>query len=161
MAETQEQMRPTRPTDGPAPSTAAARTTSQPVVDVEHTDAIVTDPFARRRALTRKLMEAIYLLFWVVNALIGIRVILRALGANPESAFAAFTYRVSAPFLTPFVGLFSPTQVNGGVLEWHAIVAIIVYALVAWILARLVWLVLGETRHALRTHASSVDTEAP
>ena len=147
MAETQEQMRPTRPTDGPAPSTAAARTTSQPVVDVEHTDAIVTDPFARRRALTRKLMEAIYLLFWVVNALIGIRVILRALGANPESAFAAFTYRVSAPFLTPFVGLFSPTQVNGGVLEWHAIVAIIVYALVAWILAAMT----AAARKAART----------
>lgn len=42
-----------------------------------------------------------------------------------------------------------------------AIVAIIVYALVAWILARLVWPVLGETRFALRSHASSVATEAP
>jgi hypothetical protein len=160
MARTDEQLRSTRPNVEPAPSVATARPESRPAVEVEHADAIITDPFARRRALTDKLVEAIYLLFGVVNALIGMRVILRALGANPESPFAAFVYWVSAPFLTPFVGLFPPTPLDGGVLEWHAIVALIVYALVAWILARLVWLLLGETRYALRARTSSIDTDA-
>jgi hypothetical protein len=161
MARTDEQLRATRPTVEPAPAATDVRPATRPAVDVAHVDAIVTDPFARRRALTHKLVEAIYLLFGIVNALIGIRFILRALGANSANAFAAFVYRASAPFLAPFVGLFPAAQLDGGILEWHAIVAIIVYALVAWVLARLIWLILGETRYALRAHETSVDAEAP
>jgi hypothetical protein len=133
---------------------------SEPGVAAEHVDAVVTDPYAKRRATAYKVRQAIYLIFGIVQGLIAIRFILRALGANPEAGFASFINGVTAPLLVPFVGLFRPVALNGMVLELHSIVAIIVYALLAWVLAKLAWLLLGETRRGVRTHSSSVDTDA-
>jgi len=45
------------------------------------------------------------------------------------------------------------------VLEWHSLVAILVYALIAWVLAEIVWLLLGETRTGVRTQTTRVDTD--
>jgi hypothetical protein len=38
-------------------------------------------------------------------------------------------------------------------------VAIVVYGLVAWGLAKLAWLLLGETRSGVRTQSRTVDTD--
>ena len=108
-----------------------------------------------------KVRQAIYLLVGIIEGLIAIRVVLRLLGANPDAGFAAFVYGVTAPLLAAFVGLFGTPQYNGSVLELHAIVAIIVYALLAWVLAKLAWLVLGETRSGVRTSTGRIDTDMP
>ena len=44
-------------------------------------------------------------------------------------------------------------------LEIEALVAIVVYGLVAWGLAKLAWLLLGETRSGVRTQSKTIDTE--
>ena len=136
-------------------------THAEPAVAAEHVEAVATDPYAPRRGTAYKVRQAIYLLFGIIEGLIAIRFVLRLLGANPDAGFAAFVYGVTAPFLAPFVGLFGTPQYNGSVLELHSIVAIVVYALLAWVLAKLAWLLLGETRSGVRTSASRVDTEAP
>ena len=46
------------------------------------------------------------------------------------------------------------------VLELESIVAIVVYGLVAWGLAKLAWLLLGETRSGVRTQSRTVDTDS-
>jgi len=136
-------------------------THAEPGVAAEHVEAVATDPYAHRRGAAHKARQAIFLLFGIIEGLIAIRVVLRALGANPDAGFAAFVYGATAPFLAPFVGLFGTPQNNGSVLELHAIVAIVVYALLAWVLAKLAWLVLGETRSGVRTHTSRVDSDIP
>ncbi|MBA3445872.1 MAG: YggT family protein [Gemmatimonadales bacterium] len=136
-------------------------TRTEPAVATEHVETVATDPYAPRRGAASKVRQAIYLIFGIIEGLIAIRFVLRALGANPDAAFAAFVYGATAPFLVPFVGLFGTPQYNGSVLELHAIVAIVVYALLAWVLAKLAWLLLGETRSGVRTHASRVDTDVP
>jgi uncharacterized membrane protein len=138
-----------------APSERGTRT----VVAAEHTEAVVSDPYAHRRGIAFKVSQAIYLLFGIVEALIVIRFVLRLLGANAEAGFASFIYRTSTPLVAPFVGLFGTPQFNGMVLELEAIVAIIVYGLVAWGLAKLAWLLLGETRSSVRTRSRTVDTD--
>jgi len=55
----------------PAPSVATDRT---------HTS--ITDPYAGRRATSMKLSRAIYLIFGLIEALLAIRFVLKALGAN-------------------------------------------------------------------------------
>ena len=129
-------------------------------VGVEQVESVVTDPYAQRRGTAYKVRQGIYLIFGIIEGLIAIRFVLRALGANPQAGFASFVYGITAPLLTPFVGLFGTPQSNGSVLELHAIVAIIVYALVAWGLAKVAWLLLGETRSGVRARSSSVDTDA-
>ena len=83
---------------------------------------------------------------------------LHALGANPQAGFAQLIYGLTAPLVAPFAGLFGNPQAGGSVLELHSIVALVVYALVAWLLAKLVWLLFGETRSAVKTTSSSVET---
>ena len=136
-------------------------TYAEPSVAAEHVEAVETDPYAPRRGTAHKVRQAIYLIFGIIEGLIAIRFVLRLLGANPEAGFAAFVYGVTAPLLAPFVGLFGTPQYNGSVLELHSIVAIVAYALLAWVLAKLAWLLLGETRSGVRTSASRVETEAP
>src|SRR5581483_12087859 len=107
-----------------------------------------------------KVSQAIYLIFGIVEAVIVIRFILRLLGANAEAGFASFIYRISNPLVAPFLGLFGAPQINGMVLELEALVAIVVYGLVAWGLAKLAWLLLGETRSGVRTRSRTVDTDS-
>jgi uncharacterized protein YggT (Ycf19 family) len=132
---------------------------TRPVVTAERTEAVVADPYANRRDTAYRVCQAIYLIFGIVEGLIAIRFVLRLLGANAEAGFASFIYGITAPLLAPFVGLFGTPQFNGSVLELHAIVAIIVYALVAWGLAKLAWLLVGETRSGVRTRSRTVDTD--
>jgi hypothetical protein len=121
----------------------------------------VTDPYAPRHGAADKARQAIYLIFGIIEALIAIRVVLRLLGANQEAGFAAFIYGVTTPLLAPFFGLFGTSQINGRVLEPHSIVAILIYALIAWGLAKVTWLFLGETRRGSRAEVHEVNTEAP
>jgi hypothetical protein len=133
---------------------------TEPAVGVERVESVSTDPYAERRGTAYKVRQGIYLIFGIVEGLIAIRFVLRALGANAEAGFASFIYSITAPLVAPFVGLFGTPQYNGSILELHSVIAIVVYALVAWGLAKLVWLLLGETRSGVRTRSSSVDADA-
>jgi len=53
-----------------------------------------------------KLVRAIYLIFGLIEGLILIRFVLKALGANASAGFAQFIYGVTAPLVAPFYGLF-------------------------------------------------------
>ncbi len=118
---------------------------------VEQAETAASAPSAGRRGAVAKLVQLVYLLFGVLEVLLLLRFALKALAANPQADFAAFVYGVTAPFLAPFVGLFGTPAANGAVLEPHTLVAIVVYALVGWLIARLVWLLVGETRSGVVT----------
>ena len=103
--------------------------------------------------------RAIYLIFGVIEALLLIRFVLKALGANPEAGFAQFIYGVTGPLVAPFAGLFgTPQAASGATLELHTLIAVVMYALVAWLLVRLAWLVFGEGRSASVASTDSVRT---
>jgi uncharacterized protein YggT (Ycf19 family) len=80
----------------------------------------------------------IYLIFGTLEALIGIRVILKLLAANPQAGFTRFMYDVTAPFVYPFQGIFPTPQSNGSVLEFSSLLAIVVYALLAYLIVRII-----------------------
>jgi hypothetical protein len=147
---------------GPAPVNAHAETvvTTSGSADVamDRTEVVAYDPFASRRWWTYKVIQLIYLVFGLIDALIAIRFILKALGANPEAGFARLVYGLTALFMAPFAGLLASVPSDLGVIELDAIVALMAYTLLAWLLAKLVWLLFGEPRRAMRTVASTVDT---
>lgn len=93
----------------------------------------------RRYALVRY-ARLIYFIFGLIEGLIAIRAVLRLLGANPNSGFASFIYGITAPFVAPFKGLFSEPAFGRAELEFSSLVAIIVYALLAYALVRLLYL---------------------
>jgi|SRR5215831_4699614 len=140
------------------PHVTEVRNTTRPFSGVDRTESVAYDPFAHRRLIAHRLTQLIYWLFGLVEGLIAIRFVLKALGANPSAGFADFTYRVSGILVAPFVGLFGNLQSQGSVLELNSIVALVVYALIAWLLARLVWIAVGETRSAVTTRSTSFDS---
>ncbi len=82
-------------------------------------------------------VQWVWYLLGLLEALLAFRVVMRALGANPGSAFVDFIYGITRPFAAPFFGIFSITQVQGSVLEWTTLVAMLVYWLAAWAIVKL------------------------
>lgn len=93
----------------------------------------------------RRLTGLIMLGFVVLNGMIALRFLLKLLAANPASPFAQFVYFFTAPFLWPFQGLLYTPAYGGVQVEFPALIAIVVYALVAWIITRLIWLLFSRS----------------
>jgi len=130
---------------------------STPTVATDRTLTTTYDPYGGRRAMSVKLTQGIYLIFGLIEALLLIRFVLKALAANAEAGFAQFIYGLTGPLVAPFLGLFSTPQTGGGAtLELYTLIALVIYALVAWLLAKGAWLVFGEGRPA---SAARTDTE--
>jgi uncharacterized protein YggT (Ycf19 family) len=135
------------------------RTEPSAEIASERVETISTDPYDRRRDSALRLQQGIYLIFGIIEGLIAIRFVLRLLGANPDAGFASFIYDITAPFLAPFVGMFGTPNFEGAVVELHSIVAIVVYALLAWVLVKIVKVTMGESRTGIHTQTSRVDTD--
>lgn len=81
-------------------------------------------------------VRVVYIVASVIIALLAFRFLLSLFGANRGNAFADFIYSASYPFAAPFFGLFN-YQVQYGVarFEIETLVAMAVYAFVAWLIA--------------------------
>jgi uncharacterized protein YggT (Ycf19 family) len=85
------------------------------------------------------LARIIYFVFSVIIAFIVLRFVFMLLGANEGNAIVDFIYTVSGAFVAPFYGIFNYTPRFGvSAFDVSSIVAIIVYALIAWALVSLV-----------------------
>ena len=83
----------------------------------------------------------------ILLVLLAFRFALVLMGANPANGFANFIYTVSHPFAAPFFGLFGYSLRYGvSRVELSTLVAIAVYALVAFGIARLVTIRQAEPR---------------
>ncbi len=133
-------------------------TNAVPSHDYDRVDAVAYDPYEGRRLAGHRLTQLIYWVFALVEGLILIRLVLKVLGANQAAGFAQFIYGITGPMVAPFINLFSNPAYQNSVLELSSIVALIVYALVAWLLGKLVWILVGETRSAVRTHSTQFDS---
>jgi len=105
----------------------------QPVVS----NPPVVDPNAPVSPADR-IARMVYLVFGVLEALLVIRFILKLLAANPDAGFSSFIYSITQPFLVLFQGVFPDAFTRGSVLEVSTLLAILVYALLAWGIASFV-----------------------
>jgi len=92
-----------------------------------------TVPTARYRAV-----RFVWLVAGVVNVVIGIRFVLQLLAASQSAPFVSLVYGLSAPLVAPFRGIFPSVGQGGFVLDPAAPVALLVYALIAAGVTRLI-----------------------
>jgi len=87
----------------------------------------------------------------ILLILLAFRFVLALLGANPANAFANFIYTTSHPFVAPFFSLFG-YRLQYGVtrVEVYTLVAMAVYAVVAYFLGRLFHLTPRTRTHVYR-----------
>jgi hypothetical protein len=75
----------------------------------------------------------------VIMGVLALRFVLMMLGANQGNALVNFIYSLSYPFAAPFFGMFGYTAQYGVVrFEFETLIAIAFYALITWLLIRLV-----------------------
>jgi uncharacterized protein YggT (Ycf19 family) len=112
---------PTAPPSEPIQTSVQAPLQSRPGVSAAERAAMIT-----------------YLILGILEALLITRVILKLLAANPGSSFVRFVYNISALLVAPFQGIFPTPATQNSVLELSSLVAIAVYALIAWGIVRLI-----------------------
>jgi len=93
--------------------------------------------------------RAVYIVYFVGGALIlllGVRVLLHVLGVNMDNGFASFINLLSGLFVAPFASLLENPSVGAFVLEVTTGIAMIVYAILTWLVGQGIWLVGSRTR---------------
>ena len=104
-----------------------------------HEERVVQNVNLEYREAIYKVTQFVWLLFGALEALIGVRVILMLIGANPANPFAALVYQLSELFLWPFRNLIANPAFGNSVLEITSLIAMIVYPLIGWAIVRLIW----------------------
>lgn len=89
-----------------------------------------------------KVRKVVYFILSILEVLFTFRLIFKLLGANTASPFTSFIYAVTGAFIAPFNGIFRSAVSQGietnSVLEPTTIIAMIVYALIAYGVVRFI-----------------------
>lgn len=104
--------------------------------------AAVTTEIKREASSSQTIEYIIYFIFGLLNILLAFRFILKLTGASTSSIFVNFIYDLSRVLILPFEGIFNrgSAQImeSTSIFEPATIVAIIVYAILAWGIVKLI-----------------------
>lgn len=110
-------------------------------------EAVTTE--TKRVASSSQTVEyLIYFIFGALEILLAFRLVLKLMGASLASGFVGLIYSLTGIFILPFEGIFRRGYTQGvettSVLEPSTLVAMIVYAILAWGIVKLVKIFSGE-----------------
>jgi hypothetical protein len=107
--------------------------------------------------------QVVWLVFGILEAMILLRIVLKALEANAASPIAAFIYGFTNLFLWPFAGLTGTPAAGGMVLEISSLIAVVVYGLIAYALAKIIWVTFYRPRGPVEcvTQTTVTDQHTP
>ena len=114
------------------------------------TEAVTTE--VKREASSSQTIEYIvYFIFGMLNVLLLFRLFFKVTGANASSSFVSFIYDITEVFIMPFQGIFNrgTTQELGttSVFEPSILVALAVYAVLAWGIVKLINILSGKKQY--------------
>ena len=81
--------------------------------------------------------RVVWFIVGVICIIIALRFVFLLLGANRGADLTGFIYSVSAPLVAPFTGIFGEPVYGRSVFEISSILAIVIYMLIGWGLAKL------------------------
>lgn len=115
-----------------------------PVVSEERDEAHISGRpvMARRRTVVSgdpafRVVQTVWFLLGLVEAIMGLRVIFRAAAAN-DTGFVSFIDGLSAPLVAPFRGIVADYVNRANVVEIGTLIGMLVYALAAYLVVKLV-----------------------
>lgn len=114
----------------------------------KETTTTVANPAKNAATSSQTVEYLIYFLFGALEVLLAFRLVLKLTGASMASAFVGLIYGLTGIFILPFEGIFRRGYAQGveatSVLEPSTLVAIIVYAVLAWGMVKLIRILSGE-----------------
>lgn len=94
-------------------------------------EVVVTEREVERARGMARVSQVVDYIFYIIYALLGVRLLLALLAARSSAGFVQLIYTVTDPLYRPFRGIVaSPTAEGGYTLALPIVIAIIVYALV-------------------------------
>ena len=106
---------------------------------VQSQQQVYEDQNQKRSNMRYRFTTGISFFFGLIEIILCLRFIFRLLGANPDAGFITLLYGLSHPFVAAFNGIFNDQTVGrAGVFEASTLVAMLIYALLAWGLIALV-----------------------
>jgi hypothetical protein len=127
-----------------------AEITKETVVttQADPTKQTVVKPVKVVASSSQKAEYFIYFLLGVLEILLAFRLVFKLTGASMSSAFVGLIYGITGIFVMPFEGIFrrafAPGVETTSVFEPATVVAIVVYAILAWGIVKLVKILSGE-----------------
>ena len=121
--------------------------------------SVQQEPEREQRIFTFKITQLIWLLLGILEALIALRIGLKLIGANPGSPIVALIYGFTNLFLFPFEGMTATPTAGGMVLELSSFFAMVIYALIAWAVERIVWVLFYRPRGPVVSVTQGTTTE--
>jgi hypothetical protein len=113
-----------------------------------NTNSVEKTPTGKEATSSQTVEYLVYFIFGVLEILLAFRLVLKLLGASLSSSFVTSIYGLSGIFISPFAGIFRKGFAQGiettSVLEPATIVALLVYAVIAWGIVKLVRIFSGE-----------------
>lgn len=101
-----------------------------------NTDSVVSRTTKSEASSVQTIEYLIYFLFGLLEVLLVFRLVLKVTGASMASAFVGMIYGLTGVFILPFEGIFRRWFAQGvettSILEPSTLVAIVVYAVLAW-----------------------------
>jgi YggT family protein len=95
----------------------------------------------KQNSTVARVVYIVYFLFAALELLLAVRVVLHIVGVNAENGFVNFIYGLSAPFAGLFATLMqNPVLGTTSTLEITTLIGMVAYAILAWLLGRLIWL---------------------
>ena len=131
--------------------------TSQPGYTT--TEQTVRDVAAERRMNVFQISRLIWTVLGLLEIMLGLRFLLKLVGANGASGFGTFVYGTTSLFVKPFAGLVSTWTAGDSILEVNTLVAMAIYALVFWGGVRVLAMVLD--RSGARTVTRTTREQTP
>ncbi|HEX8182921.1 MAG TPA: hypothetical protein VF575_04965 [Candidatus Saccharimonadales bacterium] len=98
----------------------------------------VENPVASNDYKKNVASRVVWYIAGVILALLALRFLLALLGANAASGFVSFIYSITKPLVSPFFGVFGYDPAAGvSRFETYTLLAMVIYALVAYGIAKL------------------------
>lgn len=109
-----------------------------------------------QRVTTFKITQLIWLLLGILEALIALRVVFKLIGVNAANSFASLLYNVTEIFVAPFASLIGAPAAGRMVLEISSILAMFIYLLIGWALAKVVNVIFYRPRGPVSVNQTTI-----
>jgi hypothetical protein len=115
-------------------------------------DTVKVAPVKLEATTSQTVGYLVYFFFGALEILLAFRLILKIAGASLGNAFVGLVYGITGIFILPFRGIFHSGVTSGiettSVFEPSTLIAIIVYAVLAWGIVKLLSVLSGEKQKA-------------
>jgi uncharacterized protein YggT (Ycf19 family) len=82
----------------------------------------------------------IWYIVGIIDLVLALRLLFHLFGAR-SSGFTDFLYSITGPFVAPFRGIFASPNVGGSYFDTAALIAIVIYILLGWVISGLINLI--------------------